>query len=292
MNVVYIDKSELQIEVSNKTLVVDHRKIPLVFIGCIVISANTLLSTHTILQLASENISIVVAQPHRNEFALIAGAAAKNSELKYAQYQALPSSLDIAKYLVSEKIKRHASEIAAFNIELPVAPSLSAIDSAATIGELLGIEGTFAHYYFAAFFGLIDRQYHKGVRSKRPPHDPANALLSYLYTLLYSLLSIRLVASGFEPGIAYLHRPFRTHNALASDMMELFRHLINTKVIQLFADGFFSIDDFAKKDGIYLRYEARKRLYPIIKLFWQELEPMIAFEIAALRKRICASGDL
>jgi CRISPR-associated protein Cas1 len=222
-----------------------------------------------------------------DRYAIIHGAKTKNSELKAAQYEALNDSLFIAKYLVTEKIIRHANSLKTLGVELEAEPALKQADFAKTIEELRGIEGAFAHRYFTVFFSLIDHSLHNGARVKRPPTDPANALLSYLYSLFYHMLSVRLLANGFELGIAYLHVPFRSHNALASDLIELFRHSINESVIKLFANGILDHSDFAKKDGVYIRSEARRKLYVFIKDFWLLHESSISNEIANLRRLIC-----
>ncbi|MDR1910921.1 MAG: CRISPR-associated endonuclease Cas1 [Helicobacteraceae bacterium] len=285
MNIVYVDKPEASIDICNGTLKIDDRKIPLLLIDTVVFNTNANLAIKTILKLTNEGISIALCRSE--QYAIIHGAKAKNSELKAAQYEALNNALFIAKYLVTEKIIRHSNSLRQYAIDLKAQRAIKDADLAESIGALRGIEGAFARQYFSEYFTLIDRGLHNGARVKRPPTDPANAMLSYLYSLFYNLLSIRLLTNGFELGIAYLHTPFRTHNALASDLMELFRHTINEKVVALFADKILNKEDFAKKEGVYLRSDARKRLYPIIKDFWLSLESQIAIEIARLRKIIC-----
>lgn len=74
----------------------------------------------------------------------------------------------------------------------------------------------------------------KGYRTKQPPLDPVNATLSFVYTLLYYDIASKLVMSGFEPSISYLHEPFREHFALASDIEECVRADANSFVTKLF----------------------------------------------------------
>jgi CRISPR-associated protein Cas1 len=289
MNIVFIDKSDIAIEVENKTLKVDGKKIPLRLIDSIIISSKNEFCSKDILKIVSEDISIIIHNPNTQQLALIQGAAAKNSALKYAQYSSLSSSLSIAKYFVGEKIKRHAAGLLPFDMDCGAETTLQDVQNAKSMDELLGLEGSFARTYFALYFSLIHRRYHNNRRTKRPPLDPANALLSYMYSMLYYILTVKLVSYGFEPGIGYLHMPFRTHNALSSDMMELFRHEINGSVVRYFKEEIVVMDDFYKKGGVYLNYEGRKKLYPYIKELWSCLEPKIAFEIAHLRSMICKS---
>jgi CRISPR-associated protein Cas1 len=289
MNIVFIDKPDAAIEVENKTLKTDGKKIPLRLIDSLVISNKSEFYSKDVLKIVSEGISIILHNTITQQIALIQGASAKNSEIKYAQYSALPLSLSIAKYFICEKIKRHAAGLSLFDIECNVEEILPDVEKAENIEELLGIEGSFARSYFALYFKLIHKRYHSGRRTKRPPLDPANALLSYMYSMFYHILTAKLVSHGFEPGIGYLHAPFRSHNALSSDMMELFRHEINNNVVRYFKEEIVVMDDFYKKGGVYLNHEGRKKLYPHIKELWGDLEPKIASEIANLRRIICKS---
>jgi CRISPR-associated protein Cas1 len=289
MNIVFIDKPDIAIEVENKTLRVDGKKIPLRLIDSLVVSNKSEFYSKDILNIISEGISIILHNPNTQQIALIQGASAKNSALKYAQYSSLSSKLYIAKYFIGEKIKRHSAGLQLFDVDCGAETILQDVQNAESIEELLGLEGSFARLYFALYFTLIHRRYHNNRRTKRPPLDPANALLSYMYSMLYYILTTKLVSHGFEPGIGYLHAPFRTHNALSSDMMELFRHDINADVVRYFKEEIVVMDDFYKKGGVYLNHEGRKKLYPRIKELWSALEPKISAEIANLKGMICKS---
>ena len=108
--------------------------------------------------------------------------------------------------------------------------------------------------------------------------------------LLYHLIAIRLYAFGFEPSIGFLHKPFRSHFALASDLMELFRAEVNEEVFRLFHENVVEKKDFAKKgEGVYLRYEKRVEIYKQFKLFYHQLETRLDKEIANIRSQLCQS---
>ena len=127
---------------------------------------------------------------------------------------------------------------------------------------------------------------YKNKRSKNPPQDPANAVLSLFYTLYYNIISIKLLTHGFEPSIGYLHTPFREHNALASDLMELFRADINEEVIQIFKENLLSLDDFTKKGGVYLKYEARSKIWKRFLELEARLKSKLDKELANIRAKI------
>ncbi len=101
--------------------------------------------------------------------------------------------------------------------------------------------------------------------------------------MVYHLITVRLLSFGFEPSIGFLHKPFRSHNALSSDLMEIFRADINAFVFTLFDQGFLTHSDFAKKNGIYLKYSSRKEIWVKFKDFMQSIERPIDQEISHLR---------
>jgi CRISPR-associated protein Cas1 len=101
--------------------------------------------------------------------------------------------------------------------------------------------------------------------------------------MTYNLITVRLLSFGFEPSIGFLHQPFRSHNALASDFMELFRADVNAFVFRLFDEKLLESSDFSKKNGVFLKYDARKKIWGEFKSFNQGIEKKLDVEIANLR---------
>lgn len=133
---------------------------------------------------------------------------------------------------------------------------------------------------------MFPKAIQKGKRSRNPPLDPVNALLSFFYMMIYNLITIRLISFGFEPAIGFLHQPFRSHNALASDIMELFRADINEFVFQLFDSLLLDSSDFTNKNGVYLRYDGRKKIWADLTIFITKIQPKVDYEIANIRSMI------
>lgn len=94
-------------------------------------------------------------------------------------------------------------------------------------GILLGHEGTGARAYFDAMAHLVHPDAGEPMvptgRSRRPPRDPFNALLSFGYGLLYRDVVSAILRVGLEPGFGLLHQPGSASYPLALDLMELFR---------------------------------------------------------------------
>ena len=107
-----------------------------------------------------------------------------------------------------------------------LATALTNIENAETSEELRGIEGEAAKLYFSGFDNLILQQRKTFAftrRSRRPPLDPVNALLSFAYTLLARDCAAALEGVGLDPYVGFLHRPRPGRTSLALDLMEELR---------------------------------------------------------------------
>jgi CRISPR-associated protein Cas1 len=104
---------------------------------------------------------------------------------------------------------------------------LRSIARAADRDALRGLEGIAAVHYFTGLRALLnDRvpvELRSSQRSRRPPLDRFNALLSYGYGLLHTAVLRALLASGLEPAFGFFHTPRSSAYPLALDLMELFR---------------------------------------------------------------------
>lgn len=105
--------------------------------------------------------------------------------------------------------------------------SLRRLDDARTIDTLRGLEGLAAKAYFAAIPSLLgDRvplELRPGGRTRHPPRDCFNALLSFGYGMLFGLVHRTLLAVGLEPAFGYYHQPRSAAPPLVLDLMEVFR---------------------------------------------------------------------
>jgi len=282
MNISIIDKKDAILTFQNQTIKFDDIKLPVRLADTIIITSNITINAKDLIKITNSGVSFIFVNPYLNKSTITTSTEQKNADLKLKQYEALSKKLYIAKYIICEKIKRHTFQLGVNGITLDNSSYLLKLPK--DIEELLGVEGSFSREYFKHYFSLFSKRIHSGKRTKRPPKDPLNALLSYFYTLLYSLLTVRLMANGFDPSISYLHTPFRSHQALSSDILELFRDRINQFVKIIIDEKIVEIGDFSKKNGgVYLRYEGRKKLYKPLKELWDGLESDISSEIANLR---------
>lgn len=130
------------------------------------------------------------------------------------------------------------------------------------IEQIMGYEGHIAKMYFFALGKLVDDSFFFTKRTKQPPKDKFNSLLSFGYTLLMYDFYTALTDVGLNPYIGCLHALKNGHPALASDLMEPWRAaVVDTLVLSLVSrgemlSGYFDIDD--STGGVYLNRIGRK----------------------------------
>jgi len=143
--------------------------------------------------------------------------------------------------------------------------SLRRLQSGLSLEEIRGVEGDAAHVYFGVFDHLIVRDkahFFMRQRSRRPPLDRINCLLSFLYTLLVNDIRSAIESVGLDPAVGYLHRDRPGRAGLALDLMEEFRPMADRLAVSLVNLGQMQRDDFVISDGGAVRMSdaARKTL--------------------------------
>lgn len=133
------------------------------------------------------------------------------------------------------------------------------------LDSVRGVEGDAARVYFGAFDHLIvrnkDHFFMRG-RSRRPPLDRINCLLSFLYTLVLNDIRSAVEAVGLDQAVGYLHRDRPGRAGLALDLMEEFRPMADRLAVSLVNLGQMRPADFVISDGGAVRMsdDARKTL--------------------------------
>lgn len=101
----------------------------------------------------------------------------------------------------------------------------------------MGYEGLAARVYFSALDMLIDKDFHFTGRSKRPPKDPFNSMISLGYSILLNEIYGKLQAKGLNPYFGFIHSDREKHPTLASDMMEEWRAVIVDTTVMSMING-------------------------------------------------------
>jgi len=194
------------------------------------------------------------------------GMSHKNIELRQTQFRAAAdatASLALARRFVHAKIRNCRTLLRRNNQGKPEA-ALSELARLAAralgapdLPTLLGFEGAAAKVYFSQFQGMfkpsrpdVPLGFDFASRNRRPPRDPVNALLSFLYALLVKELTVTLLAAGFDPYLGFYHQPRYGRPALALDLAEEFRSLIADSVVLTLINGSqVRPDDFVQAAG-------------------------------------------
>lgn len=136
--------------------------------------------------------------------------------------------------------------------------------TASNLGSLLGVEGTAARLYFGQFSTMLrnDLDFDFNGRNRRPPKDPVNCLLSFLYSLVVKDLTAATYGVGFDPYLGFFHRPRFGRPALSLDLAEEFRPLVaESTVVNLINNGEIKRSDFViRAGGVALTTAGRKKV--------------------------------
>jgi len=286
MKISIIDKKDITLKVQNSTIKFDDITLPFRLVDTLLIVSNITVNSKDLIKITDNKINIIFANSHTNKSSIITSTNQKNADLRLKQYRAVGRRVEIARYIIAKKLKRHTAQLEENNLTISAQDYLDKLEVAKDIETILGIEGSYSKEYFKHYFPLFPKKFHNSKRTKRPPLDPLNALLSFFYSLLYDIITVRLLSFGFDPDISYLHTPFRNHHALSSDLLELFRDQVNQFVKIIIDKDMILLEDFTKKGGVYLKYSGRKKLYEPIKNLWEQLEPQVNREIAKLRSAL------
>ena len=132
-----------------------------------------------------------------------------------------------------------------------------------TVESMLGYEGNGASLYFQAYASLLKGKFEFERRTRRPPTDPVNSLLSLGYTLLSQNVHAMVEGVGLHTHFGNLHVPQENRPSLVCDLVEEFRAIaVDSLVAYLINSNIFNAEDFTPPDergGVYLHPDAMKR---------------------------------
>jgi len=257
-------------------------QVPLHHLGSVVCLGNIMLSPALMHRCADDGISLVLLNNQGRFKARLEGPVSGNILLRQAQHRlALDEkfALGIAHSAIAGKLRngrqillrgaREAGDEEDSNVLSAAAETLSNslrnLPHASDLDVVRGIEGDAAKNYFAALPLLVRRdvrdKFTMDGRTRRPPRDRFNALLSFLYSMLMNDCRSALETVGLDPQLGFLHavRPGRA--ALALDLMEEFRAIFADRLaLTLINRGQIGPNDFAEREGgaVLLEGDARR----------------------------------
>ncbi len=268
----YIKKSQQRVEITKDGDTVASLR--MIDISQLCIFGNAQISTQLIREFFNQEIPICWFS-YGGWFSGIAeGLPSKHVELRRRQFAVSgQGGLGVARRMIEGKIRNSRTLLMRNARQRPervidqlkqLAVRASEVES---IESLLGVEGAAARLYFGAFSSMLreDRSlpgmaFDFNGRNRRPPLDPVNCLLSYLYSLLAKDCTTTVLSVGFDPYVGFLHQPRYGRPALALDLAEEFRPLVAESVaISLINNGEVKASDFViRAMGVTLTQSGRK----------------------------------
>jgi CRISPR-associated protein Cas1 len=248
LNVLYVTQPDCYLALENETVCVQKEgavllRLPLLNLEGIVAFGHTGASPALMGECARRGVDLVFLTTNGRFLARIVGESRGNVTLRREQYRAADDearSCALAKGFLLGKLfngkwileraardyplRLDAQTLKAASVQLSGA--IQQLEPCETLEQLRGVEGSAAAVYFRAFDQLILQQkdaFRFEERSRRPPTDPVNALLSFAYTLLARDCAAALEGVGLDAYVGFLHRDRPGRASLALDLMEELR---------------------------------------------------------------------
>jgi len=300
-------------------------RVPIHMLGGIVCFGQVLCS-QPLMGLCGEKGVLISYLSERGQFlARVHGPVSGNVLLRREQYRRADRpefALKIARNVVAGKVancrtvlqrslRDHAGKEGDGDIEaavLRLERLIKELDSPPSIEVLRGMEGDAANTYFGVFNHLITAQKDRfffHARSRRPPLDNINALLSFIYTLLVHDATSALESVGLDPQVGFLHAERPGRPSLALDLIEEFRpfladrlalSLVNLRQLQgkdfeKSESGAINMNDAARKE-LLTAYQKRKQEEIAHPFLGESVSIGLLFHIQALLMARHLRGDL
>ena len=285
LNTLYIFTQGAYLRKESETVVVRIDKqpkirLPLLNIGAIACFGRVGMSPQLMGHCGQNGIAITYLTEHGRFLAAVNGFTPGNVLLRREQYRRsddLESAKLIARACIIGKLANYRTvlrrgvrdqspsegterlELAANRIDA----ALRNLSELLSLDQLRGMEGEFSANYFGVFNDLITSQRDQFIfvgRTRRPPTDKVNAMLSFLYSMLTNDLRSACEASGLDAAVGFLHRDRPGRPSLALDLMEEFRPvMVDRLVLSLINRGQVKPNGFIEDPGNGVRMDESTR---------------------------------
>ncbi|MCL5032189.1 MAG: type I-C CRISPR-associated endonuclease Cas1c [Thermotogae bacterium] len=330
LNTLFVNTQKIYLKKEGNTVVATLDKkiilqLPLINISNIVCFGNIRVSPMLLGNCAKMGVGVSFLTESGRFLAKVQGPTAGNVLLRRVQYKLADDpakSTEIVRNIVTAKIansrtvlqrtlRDHPEKVDEMNLKEAIEKlgrNIIMVQKATNVDSIRGIEGSSAQVYFNVFNDLIVSQKNDFVfkeRSRRPPLDKVNAMLSFVYTLLYNDIRSSLETVGLDPAVGFLHTDRPGRMSLALDMMEEFRpyfadrlvlSMINLKEIvsndfKMLDNGVYLMKDNARK-SVIASYQKRKQdeiYHPFVN---QKMHLGLVFYIQSLLMARYIRGDI
>ena len=259
----YIIQQNTRLNINNRRLqVVSQDQVltskPLAQVSQVILFGNIGLTTPAISALLKNGIETVFLTKRGDYLGRLVGSITPHVPLRRAQYSRLNQPdfiLELAKGFVAAKLSHQRALLMRHNRKLHNSDINTAvqrikhfsdlISSKTALTSLLGLEGAGTAAYFRGYRLLFSPRWKFTKRNRRPPRDPVNVLLSFGYTLITQLAGSAVRTVGLDPYAGFLHQVAYNRPALALDLVEEFRAVVDGVVLWCCNSGQISITNFS-----------------------------------------------
>lgn len=330
LNTLYITTQGAYLSKDGETVAVNienevKMRLPIHTLGSIVCFGQVMCSPPLMGFCAEHNVAISFLSEYGRFWAKVEGPVSGNVLLRRAQYRCADSGaerLKISRAIVTAKllnsrsvvqraIRDHGGKIDAgglVRVSSRLSQSVEKVERTVSLDELRGIEGESARDYFGVFDDLITSQKDGFVfnkRSRRPPMDAVNCLLSFIYTLLMHDVRSALETVGLDTEAGFFHRDRSGRPGLALDLMEEFRPYFADRLVltlinlnQVKKEGFKKgesgavlMDDDTRKT-VLVAYQKRKEEELVHPFLQEDTTVGILFYVQSLLLARYLRGDI
>ena len=262
LNTLYITRQETYLHKERETIVIkqgDEKlgQFPALSLGGIICFGRVSVSPFLMGYCADQGIGLAFYTGYGRFLARVQGRENGNVLLRREQYRwadseeqaAAVARLSVAakiansRSVLQREIRNHGETPSLREAVDKLATSLRRVRNADSVDAIRGMEGDAANTYFGVFNDLLKGSgFAFGGRVRRPPTDPVNALLSFVYSLITQECTSALQGVGLDPYVGFLHKDRPGRPSLALDMLEEFRAawadrfiltLVNRQQVQL-----------------------------------------------------------
>ena len=297
MSLLYINENGAQIGVTANQCTVLYkdgmkRSIPIESLEGITIMGQSQMTAKCAEECMKRGISVAYFSKGGTYFGRMMSTGHINVERQRKQsalYDDTDFALELGKRILTAKIKNQSVVLRRYEKSrlISVADELKMmnicrekISSAKRIEEMIGYEGQAAKYYFKGLAACIEEDFAFQGRSRRPPKDEFNSMISLGYSILMNEVYCKIEMKGLNPYFGFIHRDAEKHPTLASDMMEEWRAVIVDATAMSMINGHeIEKEDFVKnldEPGCYLTKNG-------LKLYLNKLERKFQTEIRYLK---------
>ncbi len=311
MTSLYVDRRGVTLKADGEALVFYENgerigTVPLAPLSRVFMRGEVTVSSSLLGKLGERGIGVVVLSGRKAVPTMLLGCPHNDAARRVAQYRLSLDAdfcLRFSRAIVEAKLRAQAAFLAERRDSEPrsrylltlslqrLATSIAAVDQQPAIASLRGLEGAGAAAYFEGFADLLPERLHFTGRNRRPPRDPANAMLSLGYTLLHAEAVLALYGAGLDPFIGFYHALDFARESLACDLVEPLRVEVDRHALMLFRSEKLRPEDFTlSQAGCLLGKAGRARFYAEWEPLAARLRKLLAENVSDVTNAIGQAG--